>query len=105
MEESLVDQIIYVFVMESAQDADHAIELVKIAYNEGDIFMLPKDEEIKKIFDSWAKSVGLEETQRIAETMFDSYNEAIDDVLDLMKRLKSTNKDVLIKKIEKLKKE
>lgn len=105
MEETLKDQIVYIFVMQNAYDAENAVDLVKTAFQEGDLFMLPKDNEIKNIFESWAKSTGLKEARKIAEDMFDGYNEAIDDVLTLMKRLKTTDKEILMKKIEKLKKD
>ena len=102
--EFINDQIINVFLIECVQDTKHAIEAVKIAFNEGDVFMLPKDAEIIAIFNVWSKTVGLEEVQKMTDDMFNSYNDAIDDVLELMMRLKSTNKESLMKKIEKLKK-
>jgi len=105
MEETLKDQIINIFVMQNAYDADHALSLVKTAFHEGDLFMLPKDAEIKSVFDGWFKSTGVQEARQIVEDMFDGYNEAIDDVLTLMKRLKTTDKEILMKKIEKLKKD
>lgn len=103
MEEMLREQLVQAFIARGASDVNEAIEATKMAFHEGDIFMLPKDNEIKDIFQEWAKSIGLEESQRLAEEMFNSYNEAIDDVLSLMQRLKTTNKDTLMKKIEKLK--
>lgn len=102
--EFISEQIINIFLSEGVQDSKHAVESIKIAFNEGDVFMLPTDAEIINIFNNWSKTVGLSEVQKMTDDMFNSYNDAIEDVLELMNRLKSTNKESLIKKIEKLKK-
>lgn len=107
MDEILKLQLHNIFSDKYVKTEKQAINAAKEAFNDSELFVLPTEDLIREEFIIWSKKVDLKKTNELIDDMFDSYNDALEDVIQLIKKIKpkkeELNKEELIIKIEKLK--
>lgn len=107
MDENIRLQLYNVFSDKFVKTEKQAIVAAKEAFNDSELFILPPEELIRIEFNVWSKKVDLKKANELIDDMFDSYNDALEDVVQLIRKTKpkkeELNKEELILKIEKLK--
>lgn len=109
LDKTIEMQLELVFSERMPKNEKEALKFSKEAFDSNDVMMLPKGEKLLEIYNNWLKKSGAKQVASLTEDLFDSYNEAIDDVIDLIKKTKPKKEEIkkeeLIEKLSKLKRD